>query len=71
MRSLVLEFPFCATRWSKGSQGFRADREVSYHLVTQLAMRVQIPPSRCKSESVSPRPATGSQGTEAGINGGP
>jgi hypothetical protein len=32
---------------------------------------VQIPPSRCRSDSVSPRPATGPQRSEAGINGGP
>src|SRR5262249_25472995 len=35
-----------------------------------VAMRVQGPPSKCKSDSVSPRSATGSQGSEAGINGG-
>src|SRR2546427_5419564 len=34
-------------------------------------MRVQIPPSRCRSDSLSPRPATGPQRSEAGINGGP
>ena len=33
-------------------------------------MRVQAPPSRCRSESVAPGPATGSQRSEAGINGG-
>ena len=60
-----------ATRWSKGSLGFRVDREVIINLVTQLSMRVQIPPSRCRSDSVSPRPATGPQRSEAGINGGP
>ena len=41
------------------------------NLVTQFAMRVQIPPSRCRSDSISPRPATGPQRSEAGINGGP
>src|SRR5205823_13059868 len=60
-----------ATRWSKGSCGFRVDREVMSNLVTQFAMRVRIPPSRCRSDSVSPRPATGPQRSEAGINGGP
>ena len=60
-----------ATRWSKGSLGFRVDREVIINLVTQFSMRVQIPPSRCRSDSVSPRPATGPQRSEAGINGGP
>ena len=40
-------------------------------LVTQLSMRVQAPPSRCRSDSVSPSLATGPQGAEAGINGGP
>src|SRR5262249_54506927 len=60
-----------ATRWSKGSFGFRADREVIINLVTQLSMRVQVPPSRCRSASISPRPATGPQRSEAGINGGP
>src|SRR2546427_3295859 len=34
-------------------------------------MRVQAPPSRCRSASISPRPATGPQRSEAGINGGP
>ncbi len=29
-----------ATRWSKGSLGFREDREVIMNLVTQLSMRV-------------------------------
>ena len=33
-------------------------------------MRVEAPPSRCRSDSVSPRSATGPQGSEAGINGG-
>ena len=51
--------------------GSRVDREVKINLVTQLSMRVQVPPSRCRSDSVSPRPATGSQRSEAGINGGP
>jgi hypothetical protein len=60
-----------ATRWSKGSRGFRVDREVISNLVTQFSMRVRIPPSRCRSDSVSPRPATGPQRSEAGINGGP
>ena len=59
-----------AIRWSKGGVNFRADREVKTHLVTQFTMRVQAPPSKCRSESVSPRPVTGSQGLEAGINGG-
>jgi hypothetical protein len=35
-----------------------------------VSMRVQAPPSRCRSESVFPRPATGPQRSEAGINGG-
>jgi hypothetical protein len=60
-----------ATRWSKGSFGFRADREVIINLVTQFSMRVQVPPSTCRSDSISPRPTTGSQRPEAGINGGP
>src|SRR5262249_39410873 len=60
-----------ATRWPKGSRGFRVDRKVSMNLVTQFSMRVQIPPSRCRSDSISPRPATGPQRSEAGINGGP
>jgi hypothetical protein len=29
-----------ATRWLKGSLGFREDREVIMNLVTQLSMRV-------------------------------
>jgi hypothetical protein len=35
-----------------------------------MAMRVQVPPSRCRSDSISPRSATGPQGPEAGRNGG-
>src|SRR5215831_14764600 len=34
-------------------------------------MKVQVLPSKCRSDSVSPRPATDPQGSEAGINGGP
>jgi len=45
-------------------------RSQSQSFVTQFAMRVQAPPSRCRSDSVSPRPATGPQRSEAGINGG-
>ena len=55
----------------KEARSFRVDREVIINLVTQFSMRVQVPPSRCRSDSVSPRPATGSQRSEAGINGGP
>src|SRR5215510_5366901 len=33
-------------------------------------MRVKGPPSKCRSDSVSPRSVTGPQGSEAGINGG-
>jgi hypothetical protein len=33
---------------------FREDREVRINLVTQLSMRVQAPPSRCRSDSISP-----------------
>ena len=40
-------------------------------LVTQFFMRVQGPPSWCRSDSISPRPATGPQRSAAGINGGP
>jgi hypothetical protein len=40
------------------------------HLVTQFFMRVQIPPSRCRSDSIAPRLATGPQRLEAGLNGG-
>jgi hypothetical protein len=40
------------------------------NLVTQFSIRVQVPSSWCKSDSVSPRPATGPQRSEAGINGG-
>ena len=59
-----------ATRWSKGNVRFRVDREVFINLVTQCSMRVQVPPSRCRSESISPRLETGPQRSEAGINGG-
>ncbi len=45
-------------------------KDEPFNLVTQLFMRVQAPLSRCRSESVSPRSATGSQRSEAGINGG-
>jgi hypothetical protein len=41
------------------------------NLVTQLSMRVQAPPSKCRSDSISPSLATGPQGAAAGINGGP
>ena len=41
------------------------------HLVTQFSIRVQIPPSRCRSDSITPRLATGPQRSEAGLNGGP
>src|SRR6266511_2872739 len=34
-------------------------------------MKGQVLPSRCRSASLSPRPATGSQRYEAGSNGGP
>src|SRR2546421_11886002 len=39
-------------------------------LCNLMAMRVQVPPSRCWSDSISPRSATGPQGPEAGRNGG-
>jgi hypothetical protein len=35
-----------------------------------VSMRVKGPPSRCRSDSVSPSSATDPQGAEAGINGG-
>lgn len=41
------------------------------NLVTQFFMRVQLPPSRCRSDSIAPRLATGPQRLEAGLNGGP
>jgi hypothetical protein len=44
---------------------------VIINLVTQLSMRVEVPPSRCRSDSITPRLATGSQESEAGLNGGP
>ena len=40
------------------------------NLVTQFFMKVQILPSRCRSDSIAPRPATGPQRLEAGLNGG-
>jgi transposase-like protein len=42
-----------------------------YLSCNSVSMRVQAPLSRCRSNSISPRPATGSQRSEAGINGGP
>jgi MarR family len=68
----LAEFPtsVSATRWSKEDGGPREDRKAT-GFVTQFSMRVQAPPSRCRSDSVSPRPATGPQRPEAGINGGP
>jgi hypothetical protein len=45
-------------------------RSQSQRLCNSVSMRVQIPPSRCRSESISPSPATGPQRSEAGINGG-
>ena len=62
-----------STRWSKGSLGFRVRPRVKdqpFNFATQLFMRVQAPPSRCRSDSVAPRPATGSQRSGAGLNGG-
>src|SRR5262245_56494139 len=67
-RRSELSAGYSATRWSKGSFSFREDREVIINLVTQLSMRVEVPPSRCRSDSITPRPATGSQGSEAGLN---
>ena len=37
---LELSVGSSAIRWSKGSLGFRVDREVMINLVTQLSMRV-------------------------------
>ena len=68
---MELSAGWSATRWSKGSLGFRVDREVMTNLVTQLFMRVQAPPSRCRSDSVSPRLATGSQGLKRGSTAEP
>jgi hypothetical protein len=34
-----------------------------------MSMRVQAPPLRCRGDSLSPNPATGSQRVAAGING--
>ena len=34
-------------------------------------MRVQLPPSKCRSDSIAPRLATGPQRLDAGRNGGP
>ena len=41
------------------------------HFVTQCIMKVQVLPSWCRSDSISPRPATGPQRSEAGIKSGP
>ena len=41
------------------------------NLVTQFFMRVQLPPSRCRSDSLSPRPATGSPRSERGDTADP
>jgi len=41
------------------------------NLATQFSMKVQILPSRCRSDSIAPRPATGPQRLEAGLNGVP
>src|SRR5215467_7065210 len=41
------------------------------NLVTQFIMRVEGPPSWCRSDSLSPRSATGPQRSGAGIKGGP
>jgi len=46
-------------------------RPQSHRLCHAGAMRVQAPPSWCRSDSISPRPATGLQRSEAGRNGGP
>jgi hypothetical protein len=42
----------------------------SQRLCNSVSMRVEVPPSRCRSDSVSPRPATGPQRFEAGIKSG-
>jgi hypothetical protein len=53
-------------------RGLRSSgRPYSQKLCNSVSMRVQVPPSRCRSDSISPRPATGPQRFEAGIHGGP
>ena len=61
---------FRAIRWLKERLCSQVSRK-AHSLVTQFLMRVQVPPSRCRSDSISPRPATGPQRFAAGINGGP
>src|SRR4029434_6494027 len=58
----------CATRWLKGGKHFQASREAQWPC-NSMSMRVQAPPLRCRGDSLSPNPATGSQGVAAGING--
>jgi hypothetical protein len=45
-------------------------KDAPLNLVPQLSMRVQAPPSPCRSASVAPRSATGAQRSEAGLTGG-
>ena len=66
---IVLLFAQCDPLVERGRCP-RVDRKAQ-GFVTQFPMRVQVPPFRCRSDSISPRPATGPQGTEAGRNGGP
>jgi hypothetical protein len=58
----------CATRWLKGGKNFQASREAK-RPCNSISMRVQAPPLRCRGDSLSPNPVTGSQGVAAGING--
>ena len=58
----------CATRWLKGGDNFQASHEAIWPY-NSISMRVQVPPLRCRGESLSPNPATGPQRVEAGANG--
>jgi hypothetical protein len=71
------------SRWRVGKKAFTipcdplierglmsSGKSQSQRLCNSVSMRVEVPPSRCRSDSVSPRPATGPQRFEAGIKSG-
>src|SRR5215831_690959 len=66
--AVVHDGRLCAIRWLK--ENLVLGQTARRRSCNSVAMRVKGPPSRCRSDSVSPSSATGPQGAEAGINGG-
>ena len=64
---MPFEFP-CDPLIERGRMS--SGRSQSQRLCNSVSMRVQAPPSRCRSASVSPGSATGPQWPEAGIKSG-